>query len=171
MGINRDGADALKNLYNFFTSSSQNNPPNYLYYFKKISNRNPANPVIMIFDNELVNKKKPLSKFANHCKLNEDSRNNLQIQLYIRLQDNLFLMTNPLVKGKEECEIEDLFGEDVLNTKISGKVFSRGTNPDQNEYYGKEIFSNYIMREYSNIDFSNFKPMLYNLNEIIEQYK
>lgn len=170
-GINRDGADALKNLYNFFTSSSQNNPPNYLYYFKKISNRNPANPVIMIFDNELVNKKKPLSKFANHCKLNEDSRNNLQTQLYIRLQDNLFLMTNPLVEGKEECEIEDLFGEDVLNTKISGKIFSREKKADPKEHYGKEIFSNFITNEYEKIDFENFKPMLDNLSRIVENYK
>ena len=80
-------------------------------------------------------------------------------------------MTNPLVENKAECEIEDLFHDAVLKTIIGGKIFSREKNADPNKYYGKEIFSNYIMRNYSNIDFSNFKPMLENLNEIVGRYK
>lgn len=42
---------------------------------------------------------------------------------------------------------------------------------DLNKYYGKERFSNFIYNEYREIDFSNFKPMLENLDFIIENYK
>ncbi|MBS7333402.1 MAG: retron Ec67 family RNA-directed DNA polymerase/endonuclease [Weeksellaceae bacterium] len=170
-GLFRDGAPALKNLYNFFSPISNKDFPNYLDYFKKISNSNPKNPVIMIFDNELANKTKPLANFANHCKLDEGTRSILKEKYQVKLQDNLFLMTNPLVENKAECEIEDLFHDAVLKTIIGGKIFSREKNADPNKYYGKEIFSNYIMRNYSNIDFSNFKPMLENLNEIVGRYK
>lgn len=170
-GLFRDGAPALKNLYNFFSPISNKDFPNYLDYFKKISNSNPKNPVIMIFDNELANKTKPLANFVNHCKLDEGKRSILKEKYQVKLQDNLFLMTNPLVENKAECEIEDLFHDAVLKTIIGGKIFSRGKNADPNKHYGKEIFSNYIMRNYSNIDFSNFKPMLENLNEIVGRYK
>ncbi|EAV9973000.1 RNA-directed DNA polymerase, partial [Listeria monocytogenes] len=63
------------------------------------------------------------------------------------------------------------FDEATLNHEINGKKFSREKNMDLNKYYSKERFSNFIYNEYREIDFSNFKPMLENLNFIIENYK
>ena len=71
---------------------------------------------------------------------------------------------------KTECEIEDLFDKDTLNHEINGRKFSRHDN-DKNKYYNKDIFSNYIYSNYMNIDFSNFRPLLDNLNKIIYEYR
>lgn len=167
-----DGADAMKNLYRFFTNIDNNSYPNYFDYFKKTSKRTAKNPVIMIFDNELSNKNKPLKNFLNIT----NSLNEYKITIanggFVQLVDdgNLYLATHQLINNKEECEIEDLFDDKILNHKISEKSFSRKSNFDLNKYYGKEIFSKYILSNYEKIDFSNFKPLLNSIKEIVENY-
>ncbi|MDU1053820.1 retron Ec67 family RNA-directed DNA polymerase/endonuclease [Clostridium baratii] len=171
MNFGQDGANPMKNLYNFFDSNNSNPLyPNYLNYFSTLSNKTPNFPVIFIFDNELKNKSKPLSNFINHIKLDKAKLSKFKKDYKINLVDNLYLLTNQLLPGKSECEIEDLFDEHTLNHKISGKTFNRtlkkleGTN-----YYSKEIFSNYISQNYKTINFDNFEPFLNNLNEIVSQ--
>ena len=79
-------------------------------------------------------------------------------------------MTNPLVDGKGECEIEDLFLPETLNHEINGKRFDR-TAEDTNKFYGKEIFSSYVASNYTTIDFSGFRPFLDTINQVIVDYK
>jgi Reverse transcriptase (RNA-dependent DNA polymerase). len=169
-----DGADTMQKLYNFFDPKigDKNNFPDYLSYFNKINPSPPKNPVILVFDNELQNDKKPLSNFVRHIKLLDEKKNVFHDELSIKLIDssNLFLLTNPLVGVKSECEIEDLFNTETLENTINGKSFSRESKFDINRYYGKEKFSEYIYSNYKNIDFSGFKSMLDNLNQIIESY-
>lgn len=85
-------------------------------------------------------------------------------------RSNLYILTNQLVGDKTECEIEDLFDEKTLNLEIGGKTFSR-KDEDKEKYYNKDIFSNYIASHYWEIDFTNFKPLLNNINKIVKDYQ
>ncbi|WP_235007036.1 hypothetical protein [Listeria monocytogenes] len=167
----KDGADTMKNICKCFFDIENNKVPNYLKTFKILTKQIASNPTILIFDNEISNDNKPVSKIIDYVKLSEDRRVILTEESYLNIEGSLYLLMNPLVKNKKECEIEDLFDEATLNHKINGKKFSREKNIDLNKYYGKERFSNFIYNEYREIDFSNFKPMLENLNFIIENYK
>ncbi|HAM1504335.1 TPA: RNA-directed DNA polymerase, partial [Listeria monocytogenes] len=148
-----------------------NKVPNYLKTFKILTKQIASNPTILIFDNEISNNNKPVSKIIDYVKLSEDRRVILTEESYLNIEGSFYLLMNPLVKNKKECEIEDLFDQATLNHEINGKKFSREKNMDLNKYYSKERFSNFIYNEYREIDFSNFKPMLENLDFIIENYK
>ncbi len=171
LGIGIDGADAMKNLYNFFSDKNERFP-NYLKIFNKCSNRNPSNPVILLFDNELTNKNKPLHGFISHIQISTECKQEFQKDLWMKIvkNGNLYLITNQLISNKEECEIEDLFDEETRGHIIGDKTFSPNDKADKNKHYGKEIFSNYIQSNYKNINFENFKPVLDNIVSIIDDY-
>lgn len=56
-------------------------------------------------------------------------------------------------------------------TNIDGRSFSRKATLDSTDNYGKSTFAKYIARNYSEINFEGFKPVLDNMNKIIEEYK
>ena len=170
LNIHLDGADTMKNIYKFYTDKENNKFPNFCKYFKELSGNIPTKPVILIFDNELTNKEKPLYKFVNYAGLNGLSEC-LKEKLNTKLTDNLHLMTNPLVNNKTECEIEDLFDQQTLSQEINGNFFSRNKTSDNNKFYGKEVFAKYISSNYREIDFDNFKPILNMLNDIVSLHK
>jgi len=165
LNISLDGADTMKNIYNFFIGKNQF--PNYLKYFMDKSNSMPKNPVVLVFDNEQKSKR-PLREFLGYIKLKKNE--SLNGKLHLNIEKNLYLLTNPLVKGKSECEIEDLFEDSVLSNKIDGKSFSKENKFDINKYYGKSDFSRHVSSNYKKINFSNFKPMLYELEKIVKEY-
>ena len=68
-------------------------------------------------------------------------------------------------KNLEECEIEDLFDDEVLNVELAGKTFSRDKNIDLSKKFGKSIFADYVLKNYKSINFENFKPILDSINE------
>lgn len=76
-----------------------------------------------------------------------------------------------LVNNENESEIEDLFDSKAITHKINGKEFTKNSKFDTNKYYGKDHFSQYILSDYENIDFSNFRPLLNNIRDIIVNYK
>lgn len=170
--FSQDGADAMKNLYKFFSPSKADNAPDYISLFKKICNHSPRNPVIFIFDNEICIRNKPLYKFVNAIKASESQKHELITKLFIKLIDNanLYLLTNQLVGHRSECEIEDLFDEKTLSLELDGKTFSRESNFDTDKHFGKHKFAQHISKNYSSIDFSNFRPILDNLCNIIRSY-
>ncbi|MBC2116769.1 retron Ec67 family RNA-directed DNA polymerase/endonuclease [Listeria booriae] len=166
MELQLDGADTLKNIYNFYNEKGRQ--PNLSKYFEMKSKTKPDNPVIMVFDNEISNKNKPLYTFTNYASTQPESKQMLMKNLSINITNNLFLLTHQLVGQRTECEIEDLFNKKALDTKLDGKSFSK--NPDTKQEYGKEYFSSYVLKNYQNIEFDNFRPMLQALNSIIESY-
>ncbi|MBU5445574.1 retron Ec67 family RNA-directed DNA polymerase/endonuclease [Paenibacillus sp. MSJ-34] len=169
MGIFQDGGTALKNIYDFF--GSKKSDTNYLSYFKKTSNTLPINPVILMFDNEIQSgSRKPIGNFLNHANVDGETREDLNHKYFINIIDNLYLLTIPLIGDKSECDIEDLFEESVLSHKINGKKFSKKDDYNVSEYYGKEILSKYILRNYSSINFTNFRSTLDNIDKIINTY-
>lgn len=168
MNLKKDGADTMNNIYKFFSKEGGEKYPNYIEYFKNLGDTVPLNPVIMLFDNELKNKNKPVSKFLNK-KISEERKKELSNNLWINLLENLYLMVTPLVG--QESDIEMLFDKNTLSHEIKGKKFCKNDKYDINKYYGKEIFSQYIMKNYKKIDFSGFRLLLDNINIVIRDYK
>lgn len=128
------------------------------------------NAVILLFDNEISNKSKPVFKFVKG-KLSEEQIQQLKTNTWIQLVANLYLLMTSLTEGKEESDIETLFDDVTLSHDIDGKVFCKKDKFDTNRFYGKEIFSQYIMKNYRNIDFSGFRPLLNNIRMISEKYR
>lgn len=164
LGINQDGADTMKNIYNLYTGA--HNYPHLNEYFYSKSKKIPTNPVLLVFDNEQKSTR-PLKTFLSHIKQKEQLHSNEAKNIV----SNLYIITNPLVRNKEECEIEDLFDDATLSHTINGKTFSRDDNYDTSIYYGKSHFANYISSDYLMIDFENFKPFLDVISKTIDKYK
>lgn len=165
-GMGSDGADAMKSLYNFFVG--KNGLDNICDYFLKYKTEFSPHPTIMLFDNEKYSKR-PLNKFIGYVKLSESEKEKLEKENHflLDLNCNLRLVSVPLPAGKSECELEDLFSEEVLNIEIDGRKFSRKDENPQ-KYYNKDIFSKYIFKNYKKYDFTGFKPLLNILNMLNE---
>lgn len=161
-GISGYGADTMKNIWNFY--NGKNNYKNIYEYIKnksQVESSNKVNPVILLFDNEQKSEK-PLKTFLKYTGVNLENN-----QIFKQLKANVFLQTIPLANSLEECEIEDLYQKEVLNAIINGKKFCRDAECDSEKYYGKHIFSMYIMKHYNKVDFSNFLPILDSINSLI----
>ena len=171
-GLGLDGADTIKRIYYFYRGvyENGNKHPNYAEYFERISGVQSKNPTIFLFDNEISNKEKPLSKFLTAIRIKDNHKADLQKNLYINITGNLYLLTNPIPDTCKEAEIEDLFDDSTRAHVIAGKKFSPDGSFDNSLYYGKEIFSKYIFGNYETIDFSGFKPLLDSLNTIAKEY-
>lgn len=165
MGICQDGADTMKNVYNLY--SGKESLPNYMAHFKEKFGIKPKTPVILLFDNEIDIKGKPLYKFVAHVGMAPTEKTDLLKNYYAKISDNLFIVTTPLF-SKKETEIEDLFDNIALSHEIDGRKFSR---KGEKGFYGKETFSKYISSSYKDIDFGAFKPLLDNISEIINTYQ
>ena len=168
-----DGADSLTDLYDYFASKGKDKRTNYLAYFLRITQRTPQNPVIFVYDNEIANKNKPLCKFSNHANLNEAQKQSLGKNLFLRLTPcgNLFLLTNPLVEGRTESEIEHMFTQETRSIELGGKRLSLASNFDNTRFFGKDHFSNYVLANYSTIDFSGFRPFLNAMRTVLQEYE
>ena len=173
LNLVKDGADTIKNIYsNCYIKTKNNKNITTVHDFKKLCGERETNPVILIFDNEMVsNKDRPLKKFLNEIKVNASQKDKLKENLYINICDNLYLCKYQL-NNKEACEIEieDLFPADVLEHEINGRKFSKKDSTHDNGFYGKNEFSQYVYSNYESIDFSNFISLLSAINEIIELY-
>lgn len=166
-----DGADAMKNLFRHFVNVDNNKRVCCCYdVLESLTGRKPKNPVIFVFDNE-TKSNKPLKIFLDFIK----SKNawDLSNGGYLKTNDktNVYLVTHQLMNGEKECEIEDLFDDTTLNHQINGKSFSTKSNFDTKKHYGKDHFSDYVMKNYNTIDFTNFKPLLNSIVDVINDYK
>ncbi|WP_214889106.1 retron Ec67 family RNA-directed DNA polymerase/endonuclease [Exiguobacterium sp. s142] len=165
-GIVPDGASALNNVYNFY--KGVNLDPNHYEHFMKISENRPTNPVVLLFDNEIT-KEKPLNKFINHAKIN-NKKSIIKQNLTLNVIGNLHLLTTPLMDNRLEGDIEDLFKTSELAIVIKGRKFDKTEKLDKSLYYGKDQFSKYVLLNYEEIDFDNFKPLLDKLSDLIRNH-
>lgn len=174
LNIQSDGADTMKNIYLYYSNQSNQNHPQYIKEFEALQGIRPYNAVVLLFDNELKEKERPVAKFCKDCMKGEQKQKKEQElgkELYVLLESNLFLMMTPLKDEKEIGDIEDLFSDEVLNVEIEGKKFTKADDYDINRYYGKDRFSKYIMKNYEKIDFNDFRPLLDKIRYITMQYK
>lgn len=164
--MSMDGADAISKLYGYYVEGE--GTPNYFDYFHNLTGKEPANPVIFLFDNEMISDR-PLRKFIGGRNIQKNVKPELEShqKAQMILESKLYIMTNPLVEGHNECEIEDLFPAEILNQKIDGRSFSRNGKGNIEKYYNKDVFSRHIYSNYENIDFSGFKELLDTLDSIV----
>lgn len=171
LGIAPDGANTMKNIYNYYGEKRTNGFPNYYAKFSKIRQVSSQQPVILLLDNEMSSGKRPLSDFLKHIKANDEAEETLKEKLFLKLgkETNLYLLTNPLVEGKTECEIEMLFDSETRALKLGDKSLCLKDKYETEKYYGKDIFSKYIAQHYEEIDFRGFEPLLDTLSVIVMQ--
>ena len=172
LGIQLDGADAMQSIYKYFVGGKgreSKNYPNYFAYFQRMGVK-PQKPTILLFDNE-TESKRPLGKLLAEQKFTEEQVQKLKKELYLKVLDkgNLFLLTNPLIPEKEECEIEYLFSEEMRGALIDGKRLCLKDKYDIEKYYGKEFFSQYVANHFEQIDFEGFRPLLDAITTIVRQ--
>jgi hypothetical protein len=119
-----EGADSLGYIFDFF--AGENNCPNYFAYFSRICKLTQLSPVILIFDNELETRNKPIRKFIGRMKANERVKDDIKRNNYSHVlkDSNLHLVTHQLREGEKEGEIESLFTKDTLSTELGGKRFN-----------------------------------------------
>lgn len=164
-----DGGDNLGSICNYFISMEKDTYPNYFEYFSNIGIY-PQKPIILLFDNELESNR-PLKKFIT--KFAKEQIHELKNNLWIKLKEemNIYIVTNDLVDNLEECEIEQLFPEEIRNHKIGGKTFClKEKEFSSQKNYGKEIFSSYIMSQRDKEVFSRFCDLLNRINSIVTSY-
>lgn len=168
-GMAMDGADTITNLYRFYLPDR--NTIDYFEYFRKLTGRNPANPVVFLFDNETHSKDKPLKKFLGDKSITEEMKATLQEKLSVEMLPDSFvyLMASPLSSGKTESEIEDLLPSNILEMKIDGREFDGSGKKDKTKFFNKDILSQYVYQHYEEIDFSGFRAMLNALEKIVCQ--
>lgn len=172
LGIQLDGADAMQGIYKYFVGGKgrdSKNYPNYFDYFSHLGTSQ-KNPTILLFDNE-TESKRPLQKLLTEQMFSGEQIETLRKKLYLKVLDNgkLYLLTNPLVAGMHECEIEYLFSEETRNHVINGKTLCLKDKFDTQKYYGKRIFSEYILNHFEQIDFDGFRPLLDILDMLVQQ--
>ncbi len=170
LGIVKDGADTMKNIYTCF-SGAKGREKTCFEYFLGLGIPQKM-PVILLFDNEF-DSKHPLGNFlnSNQFSFSKDQINDMKQELYLRplLNAKLFLLTIPLAPETEKAEIENLFSKETLEHEINGKKFTLKSNFDTEKYYGKNIFSKYVEKNFENIDFSGFKPLLDKIDLIVKE--
>lgn len=166
-----DGADSLSKIFELYTGA--NGKPNYYHKFKDLSQQEPVNPVILMFDNELQLQKgdSPIKKFIKTCGLGERFKQELSRQCYGKTQSEgkLYVITHKLDDNAKKCEIEDLFDEATRSHEINGKSLSLSNSYDREKYYGKDVFSKFVYANYEKINFDKFGPTLNALVKVIEE--
>lgn len=169
--IDLDGADTMQNIYVYYSGKWGNDKRKaYFRMFAEKCSTLPKYPVILLFDNELDDKNKPLYKFVRPLtKELPNIENCIKNTLTVHLMENsnLHLLTHPLIDGKTVCEIEDLLDESTRSVVIDGKKLSLKDKWNPQTEYGKDIFSKYILKNYKTVDFSGFTPILDNINILV----
>ncbi len=122
----------------------------------------PRHPVIVLIDNDSGAQeiKNYIKKKFRYQTLDYNKRYNI---IY-----NLFVV---FICETENIEIEDLFEQRLLDTKIEGKTFSRNGEIDNKREYGKNIFAEKIIKAHQDeIDYVMFKPLLNRIKLAINEY-
>lgn len=167
LNIKIDGADTLQNIVHFYSDKNNKTYPNYMDELIKLRGATPEKPVVLLLDNEIADKTKPIAKIMKNmepCKIEE-----LKSKHMLHIKDNLFLLVTPLPEGEEQSDIETLFPKEVLEMEIDGKRFDKSDKYDKSVSYGKDTFSKYVLREYKSIDFQGFRPLLDNIVKLVRK--
>ena len=183
-----EGGEGLKYWYNYFSNKEKFQMdskekllyPNYIEYFQKLTTREPQHPTIFLFDNEPNNRKKddkaPLFLFASHARdLEIDSGNLEQARRgssnRITKKGSLYIMATPLLPDMNNGNSSDI--EDLLLSRQKAPILKRKTfsKKEDTNFYGKEIFSKHVLKNYTKFDFTEFIPLLDGIRNNISDYQ
>jgi hypothetical protein len=135
----------------------------------------PTRPVILVLDNDdgfnsiegvLKGTKYKPSIFPPALAANDFRKSE-----FIHVTNNLYIILTPLKKDGARTSIEDLFSQDVRDTKLGEKIFNKENKIDITKEYGKEFFATKVVFPKKNeIDFSGFNIILTRMVQCIEHY-
>ena len=133
-------------------------------------------PVIIVCDNDngakgvFKNASKEIQNNSNQkvcCDVSDDS----QYSFYW-ICENLYLVKVPSSSDAGESEIENLFSDDILATKLNGKRFDWSNKLNPESSYGKVMFAKQVIqRNWMSIDFSGFSELIRRIQMCIAHYK
>lgn len=138
--------------------------------FKKFGMGFPANPLILIIDNDdgaksILNTIKEVSK-----EYKNEHMNSMKTKEFIHVMRNFYVIPTPL-NQTQDTKIEDFFEPILLATKLKGKSLSCDNQFDKNLHYGKTAFARSVIeKNYHTISFSNFQPLLDRVVSAINHY-
>jgi RNA-directed DNA polymerase len=146
---------------------------NFNYYKAPL----PNHPVILVLDNDkgFTQSKGVLNTLITKCTsakpfpttLNKDDFRNAE---FIHIAHNLYIVLTP-IKNDVDTMIESLFDKAAWGTLVGKKSFNPDDARDNNKEYGKEVFSQKVVKAgKSKIKFDGFKPLLARIVNVIEHY-
>lgn len=142
------------------------------HYKKRISKYQagkPPYPVIIITDND-NGAKTIFGSVKENSKIKDININSDKDFYYIN--NNLYLIKTPHIGTVKETYIEMLFDQEWLDYKLENKTFSPDNNADSTKHYGKVAFAkNVIAKNFAEINFNSFKPLLDRLLKVIQDYE
>lgn len=158
----------------------------YLNYFmckydkqyKFYSAARPANPVIIILDNDsgfggnknsgISGKLKSIKTVVVYPKTLE--QDNYREADFIHVIHNLYIVLTPLDAGNHTA-VEDLFDDKTRNIQVSGKSFNPSDKRDNTTEYSKEVFANKVVKANKDtIDFNGLRPLLDRIVKAVDHY-
>lgn len=144
-------------------------------YFKYYRAPTPKKPVIIVLDNdEGFGKIEGLlrgKKYTPEIFPKTLAKTDLRSSDFIHVVHNLYIILTPLNPNGSSTSIEDLFPQEIRNTKLGGKSFNKDNNIDNATEYGKEFFaSRVIVPNKNSIDFSGFNIILNRMTQCIEHF-
>ncbi len=85
---------------------------------------------------------------------------------YYNNTNNLYLINLPKILDKEEVQIENYLGDDILKNGINGKKLNLSNKNTENGEVGKERFFKLISKHRDQVDFSYFKLVFDEIQKI-----
>lgn len=174
--LSSNGGTRFTPLFEIYQTNNTNKE-NHIRFFKE-KGICAKNPVIILLDNELADKKAPINKnkyqikkyIKNVDNVTNDFKSFFTSHSYWNITENLYLLTYRLPIGKEKAEIEDYLDWNYINSKITNLQFDRHGNHTKKEgYYNKDYLSKFVAHHYKEMDFNQFRPLLDDLVSIMNE--
>lgn len=142
----------------------------YKRLFKSYSCQGKQFPVIFIVDNDDAGRG-TIKKAEGIRNNNRKAKKITKIRHPNYYFENLYIVPIPSI-GKKNSDIEDLFEDKVINSKLEEKTFYRkNTGLDKSKHYSKAHFSEYVIKaNKGSINFDGFKGLLSIVEGIIASH-
>ncbi|WP_343740309.1 retron Ec67 family RNA-directed DNA polymerase/endonuclease [Delftia tsuruhatensis] len=150
------GTDALKSFCRIYVDQT-----------KKFKSGIPSRPVIVIVDSDkaghdVVNYAKGIAKNQG-LTLASDLN-------YVFIGPNLYVIPIKSPKDNSNYVIEQLFSDQLLNTKLGSKILTLSNQKAGDNEYGKMYFAKHVVPNANPKDFLGFIPLLDTLVEVIADF-
>ncbi|MFZ2859323.1 retron Ec67 family RNA-directed DNA polymerase/endonuclease [Acidovorax sp.] len=150
------GTDALKNFCRIYVDQT-----------KKFKSGLPSRPAIVIVDNDKAGR--DVVSYAQGIAKNQGLPLVSDLN-YVFIRPNLYVIRIKSPANEPNFVIEQLFPDQLLNTKLGSKVLTLSNQKVGDNEYGKMYFAKHVVPNADPNDFSGFTPLLDALVEVISDF-